>query len=92
MIDEKNQYEICWMHLVSDKGENPSPMVLMLKSKCEDGTITPTHSSDDEIHNDLTIVVMTFIIMSLQESMTKRMSLMEFAAQVALHGKHPFHS
>lgn len=84
MIDEIKDHEICLMKLVSDKGENPSPMILMLKSKCEDGTIVPTHYPDGEIHNDLTIIVRTFITLSLQGSMTKRMSSMALVTQLAV--------
>lgn len=83
IMDAGALHQICWMHLLN-QGEKPSSMVLVLPAKYEDGTAVPTHYPDGNIHSDLTIIVRTFMISSLQGILTRRKSFVESAIKNAL--------
>jgi hypothetical protein len=82
VLNTEALHKICWMQLLNQGGDTPA-FVLVLPTKYEDGTPVPTHYPDGSIHDDLTVIVRTFLIAGLQGIITRRKSFVASAIQNA---------
>lgn len=79
VLDPLALHKVAWMILL-EQGAAPSA-VLVLPTKYEDGTDVPFMDKDNNIHEDLPILVRTYMVTALQSRMSRRKSLAASAIQ-----------
>lgn len=84
IVDPTMLNSLAWMmHLNIDGGGQPAPTVLVLPAKYENGRDVPVMNADNSIHEDLPILVRTYMVTAFQQQMSRRKSLVQSAIQNA---------
>lgn len=74
-------HQTCWQALLGkDSAGTP---VMVLPARYEDGSMVPLFNENGGIHEDVTVLVRTYILSSLQLSMSRRKSLIMTALNLA---------
>lgn len=68
-------HQHAWKMLESTPNSSSSPMMLLLPTTYDNGQPVPFMTSDGKPHEDLTILVRTFMVASVQQRMSRRTSI-----------------
>jgi len=80
ILNPQELNKVAWMQLLQQGGKTPS-MVLVIPTKYEDGTDVPLMNSENDIHEDLPIMVRTFMVTAFQGRMSRLKSIAASAVQ-----------
>ena len=79
IVNPQHLHHSAWM--VYLQSVERTPMVIILPAKYEDGTDVPFRDEQGGIHDDLPVLVSTFMVTALQGQMSRRKSLLPSAIQ-----------